>query len=445
MLNWGDDAVFSRVFPVFNSNKLSGDYKNQTITPLPKTQSKPNNRAKGPKNENINFNFFPEGGNLIEGVNCVIAFKVTNKNGEYLNAKCELLNAENEVISEFSTQHKGMGKFNFFPVNEEYKISVTADSNKKVIKLPKAVSTGYTLNVINTMRNSMIIQANRNEQTKGEILGLSLMCGGKVYMFQEIDLSSESSKALRVNYADMPSGVIQITLFNQDGKPYSERLAFNNNHNYIDVSIDESNLKNIKPHQELNIKIKAIDKENMPVKTNLSVSIKDHSFVNQTAYSDNILSNLLLSSEIKGYIEDIDYYFESDDVTHKTNLDLLMLTQGWRRYNWEAMASYSDTFEINYPAEKGIVIDGRVVSSIRKKDLKKIDVGMSLYSEDGYKQNGTCKTDDNGNFNFMLSDFPGKADLILKTTDNDKAKTSTIMINRLFSPAPRTLSFPDMI
>ena len=191
-----------------------------------------------------------------------------------------------------------MGKFNFFPVNEEYKISVTADSNKKVIKLPKAVSTGYTLNVINTMRNSMIIQANRNEQTKGEILGLSLMCGGKVYMFQEIDLSSESSKALRVNYADMPSGVIQITLFNQDGKPYSERLAFNNNHNYIDVSIDESNLKNIKPHQELNIKIKAIDKENMPVKTNLSVSIKDHSFVNQTAYSDNILSNLLLSSEI---------------------------------------------------------------------------------------------------------------------------------------------------
>ena len=164
----------------------------------------------------------------------------------------------------------------------------------------------------------------------------------------------------------------------------------------------------------------------------MSLSVRDGDIDNGGHYTDNICTDLLLSSDLKGYIANPGYYFESDDETHNKALDLLMMVQGWRRYEWQTMAGVKP-FKITNYLEDGISVDGEVLALFNNKPLKNMTVSMKALTYDGkYVQSQRVTTNDKGEFNFKLEDFYDEWQLVLTVLDDEASlkKDARIKINR---------------
>jgi hypothetical protein len=143
----------------------------------------------------------------------------------------------------------------------------------------------------------------------------------------------------------------------------------------------------------------------------------------------------LLSSDVKGYISNPCWYFESNDELHRASLDLLMLTQGWRRYKWERSEGL-ESFQAREPIEEGLLVDGSVRSILWRKPVPDVDLTMWI-TRGGYSHHGSIRTDSTGRFAFLLPDVFEDWNLSLHTLLKDKTKDFRILLNRQFSPSPR--------
>jgi hypothetical protein len=234
----------------------------------------------------------------------------------------------------------------------------------------------------------------------------------------------------------LPSGVTQITLFNAEGRILSELLTFINHHSQLKMDVVQ-NKGSYNAYEKVNFDFQLSDMKNQPVETTFSLAVRDAGSSSFNPYSDNVLTNLLLSSELKGYIENPGYYFEKDTPARKGALDLLLLTQGWTRYVWQQMAGVLP-FEVKHPIEESLVIEGKVLSWMKKKPKSNVDVIMTLIS-DTTSQRGACITDQDGKFNLALQDFYGKSNLMLQTKEKGKLSENFIMLERAFSPKMKIL------
>jgi hypothetical protein len=240
---------------------------------------------------------------------------------------------------------------------------------------------------------------------------------------------------------DLPTGVNQLTLFNQAGKVIAERLVFVNHQEYKDVSLSCTRKNGLyKPTENIQLNFQAKDALDEPVSTTFSLAVRDAETEDVSYYSDNIQTNLLLSSDLKGYITNPAYYFQSDDQVHRSALDLLMLTQGWRRYVWKEMAGVS-AFVLKQPIEKGIMIDGSVNNEFNEK-VPNADVKISLEGQNKVLKYGDCKADVYGNFKALVGDIKGDANLTLVALKaerkNDNLHDYLFALNRHFSPEPQS-------
>lgn len=162
----------------------------------------------------------------------------------------------------------------------------------------------------------------------------------------------------------------------------------------------------------------------------------------------SLLTDLLLMSDIKGYVHRPAWYFESGDLAHRRALDELLMVQGWRRYDWESMAGVRP-FDLKYLPEQGIELHGTVVSMVRSKPRAGVEVSSFLSSpgedpEAGRQQSfGLFTTDSLGRFSFV-SQIEGKWNLILAVTEKGKKKDYRIVLDRVFAPAPRMYPLAEM-
>ena len=443
MLNQ-EETVFSRVFPVFDSPKKEGDYETRKITERPHSKKISTKRPSVEKQEKVNIRFFPEGGNLISGLNSRVAFKATDDEGRGIDITGTLLNEKKESITSFSTMHNGMGYFTFTPENtSSYSVSLQYEGKDYSFKTPfkELLLSGYVINVNNIRKDDVLVQVQRSDSKAPESLGLSFSCRGKVHVFEVVDITTQGEYLLKVPKASLPTGVNQITLFTSEGEILSERLVFINHNDQPTITTQQSK-PSYEPFENIELDFLLTDKENNPVQGNtFSVSVRDAA-TSSIKDKGSLFTELLLASDLKGYIEDADYYFESNDNKHQLALDLLMMTQGWRRYSWKQMAGV-EPFELKHHIEKGIVIDGQVLSVFRKKIKENLEVKMWMYSEDGFSQQGVCMTDENGRFNFLPEDFTGEWKLSLQTTENGKRKENRVLIDRQFAPPARPYSYFD--
>lgn len=195
-----------------------------------------------------------------------------------------------------------------------------------------------------------------------------------------------------------------------------------------------------KPYEKINLEASLTDGSGQPLQSVFSISVRDIDTNLPGSHPGNAITNLLLSSELKGYIEDIDYYFEADDEIHNKALDNLMLTQGWYRYKWEQMAQLND-FKITHRIEEGLVISGRLANYFRRSKAK-ADAKINVYlydKEHGRSMHGTAISDSLGMFNFLADDFEGRWQMTTRTLDADKNKRKEmdIQLNRMFTPDSR--------
>jgi hypothetical protein len=452
MLNFGKETVFSRVFPVYDKPLREGDFKDRYMT---QRQFKvPNYRDKNPVDQKMELQFFPEGGNLVSGLASTVAFKAIDKEGKSVDLTGVVLDANKQVVAQLKTEHNGMGKFRFTPNKGNYTAQVLVGKNTYSFDLPSAKPTGYVLSVTALSQtkgsDSIVVQLNRTSNTPDDTLALAVSCRGKLLDFNTFNIPSKG-RTLGYSSAHFPAGICQFTLYDAQGRIRCERLLFvaptSDNGPAKNVSVNPLNIRFNKglyqPYEKIKVQLQAADSISIQTGNSISLSIKDASNSN-FGNSDNsdITTNLLLSSDLKGYIEDPAWYFKGSDPARRSGLDLLLLTQGWRRYNWEQMDG-TQAFQVKHPIEDAQLLDGEVRSIVWKRPVKNVKLEVALHRGDEWKI-GKIQTDSLGKFAFTMNDnLYDRWYLDLNSSKDNKPEEYRILLNRQFAPVPKWYSALD--
>ncbi|MDB5134510.1 MAG: hypothetical protein JWP37_1113 [Mucilaginibacter sp.] len=369
--------------------------------------------------------FFPEGGELVSGLISKVAFKSIGANGLGVNVKGVITDNANIEVSKFSSSHLGMGTFYFEPEEgKTYKAKVTyADGTQNTVDLPKALSKGIVL-VITDSLNKMSVEIHCNkaylQENLNKDVNLLLYSGGFVSSVNtKLDSRVLSMDVLNSKFA---TGIVQVTLFSQTGEPLSERLVFVQNPDLLNMAVT-SDKTTYKKREKVQINVNAKNSGGAAPDGHFSVSVIDESKVPVDENTENtILTNLLLTTELKGYVEQPNYYFVSNAKNSKADLDALMLTQGYRRFSWKQLLNDNNSAPFAYQPERTLTITGSEKTSaglpVAKKDiLLRTSINNGLLSQ---------QTDDKGNFKFDDMVFMDGTTFTLQASGSTKDKNSTL-------------------
>lgn len=442
MSNWGTSAAFSRVFPIFNKPKVEGNYSNAVIDKVSFRHRLPNTRidedgkvAESTTDLEMNsVKFYPEGGDLVKGLTSRVAFTVTNKEGKRVAVKGSLLNAQKQKLGAVETDETGRGVFEVCPMLMPEPLYVQLPDEKgkmREYKLPEAKEEGCVLTLDMMDDTEITATIHSTSGIQGRLLGYVLMHNGTI-----LDCDTMTAQPFivkRFEKLSLPAGVSQFTLFNSEGRILAERLfflmPFASESDSIFVT---TNLRSLSPCCKVELDLQAAP--------NSSISFSAMDAATMTNGKEgNMKTWMLLSSEVSGYIDSPDYYFEADDVAHRRAADLLMMTQGWRRYDWQLMSGQKVLEKVE-PNEDGLYIFGQLTSKSKKRDVGNVDLSMTLFNRDGQSMSGKAKTDSLGRYSFKLPDCSGDWALQIKSEKEGEAQNYVIAIDRHFSPAMRLLS-----
>jgi hypothetical protein len=382
---------------------------------------------KAKKEVSFSLQFFPEGGELVEGLESRVAFKAVDDQGFPITVKGDVLDSKKQKIASFSDIHDGMGYFTLKPAADEKYKAVWKDSKGVAheTNLPVAKKSGVVLSVKNE-GNTISYSVSRSEtlapdQRNFQVLAHINQAG--VYMAR-VNLSARNKVTAPIPSENLPEGIMQVTLFSDKGQPLAERIVFVNHQNYYfitDVHTKEKNLsKKAKNTLQLDIGDTLI--------SNLSVSITDAGTTTATREEDNIFSHVLLSSDIKGYVHNPAYYFSGTADSLQTHLDLVMMTHGWRRFKWEDVVAGRNPVIKNYP-QPYVTVNGQVLGLL-PGDLVDKELTVILETKKSSNQFLFVPVSRKGEFTISNLLFYDTAKLYYQF-NNDKSKrlTSTASFN----------------
>ena len=281
--------------------------------------------------------FFPEGGTLVAGLQQRVAVKAIGSDGLGVAVHGEVQDSKGQVVAVWDTQHAGMGLFNLTPQSgESYRAHILLpDSTSLVCSLPQATIGGHALSVYNnTGTDSVLVRLQATPHAYGAVYLLAQQ-NGQLIFSQTFDQRRPLVQFF-VPARIFPSGITQFTLFDGTGQPVAERIVFFQPTDTLHLDVPE--LSSTKVRDSVHVPISVIGH---PVAhfTSLSVSVTDIDRVPANeAENNSIFSQLLLQSDLKGYIERPGYYFHAVDAQKRDHLDLLLMTQGYRRFAWKALA-----------------------------------------------------------------------------------------------------------
>ena len=282
---------------------------------------------------NIEVEFYPEGGTMIEGMSNQIAFKADSESGIPFEIKGGLFTEQGEKIGEVNSDFMGMGSFLLIPEpGEKYHVQVTEPPNvDELFYLPEPNREGWVLQASYRNQNLLVTLNNTFPQATPALITVSIRDFLVRYTVREVD----SFDSFSIPTGDLPAGIAVITLFDDQLLPRAERLVFIN-HEKRDLVQLESNRSSYLPRDSVRLKIRVSDHQNRPVKGSYSLTVVDEELCLTPAIDEpDAVSSLLLSSEIKGYIQTPGHYLNAKEPRGLYHLDLLLLTQGWRRYRYD--------------------------------------------------------------------------------------------------------------
>lgn len=329
-------TVWSRVVAVYERPEKAGDYSDRQMMPRPRQ------RALKPKKPSLNVKFYPEGGNLIAGTRCRIAFEALNEEGEAVNVTGKM--EGQDIRADFM----GRGIFTY-DVPEDGKPCATFDYKGTHYRfaLPDILQQGLTLHVD---------EGNVTLQGRGlsaKHLKVAFLTRGMLRSLKEVSLDAKGDGTIRYDRSLFPTGVCDLVVYDENGNVLADRLFFVNHHDYEQRHIAiEGKKSQYQPYEKGDLTL-------MPPRdvSTLSVAIRDQRGM-EPSYDDGTpLTDLLLTSDLQGFVARPYYYFERDDSLHRARLDVLLMVQGWRRYDFKEL---SDGKPLRYHPEKNIEIDGAV-------------------------------------------------------------------------------------
>ncbi|HEX8609653.1 MAG TPA: hypothetical protein VF679_13510, partial [Pedobacter sp.] len=327
--------------------------------------------------------FFPESGNLVYGVASRLAFKAVGIDGNGLLVKGEIIDEEQQHIADFTSGYAGMGNLLIRPDGgKTYTAKLTLpDGSQKLVPLPKPLTDGYVLSVFQPNADSILVRIGAPLQMVTGRPALTVNCivhsGGEIIAATELKIN-KTTTSLWLEKKAFPSGIAQFTLFSAEGEPLNERIAFIKAKDELALTLKIP--KQIyKSKEGVELQLEAKDSEDQPAAGSFSVTVVDES---KTPFDDagasTILSNLLLTSDLKGYLEKPNYYFTADNNEVNRALDNLMLTQGYRRFLWSDLKRGKAATPAFKAEGLGTYFSGKVVTLGNKPAVNAAVTLMSL-------------------------------------------------------------------
>ena len=359
------DKLYSRVVPVYDRSEVPEEaYREMTLRPLRRYF-----RASGEASQ-LRLSFYPEGGQLVAGAECHVAFEAATEEGEAVGGTLFMGGTRT------ATCHRGRGSLVLTPeAGRTYRAKfVAADGREVVAELPCVVRDGVALHAAQhaaawhfsfsargTAREHPLVCAIRHE--------------GRVELLAQIEPDDQLSLT-DDQWKSLAPGVHQITVSDDKGRVYADRLFFVTKPEVMRHSLSISGIKDqYEPFEKVAL---TIANTRSPAaapqpEAHLSLAVRDAERSDRTFDSGNIMTEMLLASEIKGFVPQPEWYFECDDEEHRRGLDLLMLTQGWRRFGWRDAV---DSFAVRHPAEHTPILQGQVYTyhaKVRQDELQTFD------------------------------------------------------------------------
>jgi len=371
--------------------------------------------------------FFPEGGTLVNGVNSKVAFKAINVDGLGINVKGNIVDNAGKTVAGFTAKHRGMGFFYLQPEDgKTYKANVIfADGTQTVIDLPPADIKGVALTVNNDDPDklSVLISCNKAYYDENQNKQVSLVINSGIAVSSGRIKLTNQLLAVDLKKSQFRTGVVQLTLFSPLDEPVAERLVFVNRPDLLQLNVS-TNKTSFNPREKVSVSITAKNKADSLVAGHFSVSVIDETKVLDEDKENTILSSLLLNSDLKGYIEQPNYYFAHPDTATAANLDVLMLAQGYRRFAWKQLLADKYPPFTEKP-ENGLQIAGLVTNATGGPIAKD---KINLIALDGGPMLNQL-TDSAGKFDFTGLDFADGARFILKESGAKNKNTTRIIYN----------------
>lgn len=381
--------------------------------------------------------FFPEGGDLVAGVVNRVAFKANDQYGRPMKVKAKLFDSKGTLVQAASSVHDGMGSFNFAPQpGVAYSVKWTDEKNvEHTTALPSVKPAGISMQVsVENKKRTVIINAGSQiENNLKQVHLVGTMTQALIFK-TDISLSENNSVRRIIPTESLPSGILTFTLFDNNWNAIAERITFVNNNDYSFQPQMEVQRWGLSKRKRNEIEISVPDSSQ---DANLSISVTDAAIEKDT--TDNIISHFLLSSEIKGRVYNPTYYFSNNSDSVAQHLDLVMLTNGWRRFKWEDVVK-GKLPEIKYPKDTAyLTLSGKVFGVAKSQLSGKESIALIVKDTTGSKmmimginQDGTF-----GDPNVVLFDT-------LKVYYSLKAKflsqaEAKFMVDRL--PAPNYSAF----
>ena len=375
-----------------------------------------------PPSSKVLVDFYPEGGYLVPGVENVVAFKMHDPNNLTVKASGELVDEQGQVVASLFAEHDGMGVVRFTPQAGGRYTARWRDNFDEYVtfELPQVRPEASVVQVRRGADGQVIVQA-AGAHTAGAVLVLQ----------QRGQLITASGDAITMNDNDFAPGVVQALLLDDNGHCLSERLFFAGQE-----SLAAAQVKTARPAYGDREAVKvSVDLGNLATITDggdCAVTVLDN--LAAVASEGDIWSNLLLQSDLRGNIHAPEYYFEqgdSVDVRERArHLDMLMLTQGWRRYDIPRVLK-GLIAEPQYPIEASQVVAGRVLSEWRKKPVPGAVVSLIIPKVEFAT---LAETDSLGCFSIPVPLVPEDVECIVLAENEKGKKQSNLELAQEQSP-----------
>ena len=484
MKNFSPDFYFMQPLTILNTrystSPASSTSPTASSSPLSSTSPTPSSSPASPSSPASSqapapdIRFFPEGGNLVNGLTAVVAFKATSASGKGIPCRGVIIDQNKDTITGFQSARFGMGRFTFTPARGTTYTALT-EIDHRIIRqeLPAAYDQGYAMQADNSDEHRLRIIVHVARTPSGSFAssssspssGSPLSSGSfpssspLLYLFVhtrgvlksvQVNSITNNTAYFYIDKDSLGDGISHITIFNGERMPVCERLYFNRPRQqlHIDAVVKgplATPATEAQPafltRKKISVDLSATDPSGLPVPANLSMSVFLIDSL-QSIPGENILSYLLLGSDLKGRIDSLSYYFSEPGPQVEEALDNLMLTQGWTRFRWEELMKNKQPYFEFLPETDGSIVNGKITDRRTGQAVPQVTGYLSVPGKSFRLSTAISRPD--GNIYFHLDNFHGTKELIVQTNSQTDSN-DRIDIANPFSDQYSYLPMPDSL
>lgn len=417
MKNFDADFYFQKTLIVTNT------FQNET--PYAKKNS-----------EHFDVQFFPEGGDLVNGLQSKVAFRVTNESGTGADFNGTIINQNNDTVVRFHPAKFGIGSFNFTPdKNIQYRAVIRPVYESSIIQnLPPVRDNGFVMTVSDPASGKLKISIRTN--TRDSSVYLFIHSQQHINTAELVNIKNGTAET-EVDKNKLGDGISHITLFNYSRQPVCERLYFKSVQKKLVVNANADNAQ-YTTRKKVTIDVLSKDETQKPMPANMSMAVflKD----SMPANEEDICSYLWLSSDLRGNIEHPEYYLNSASAQTREAVDNLMLTHGWRRFKWTDVLANNKPVLRFLPEYEGHIVSGKLLNTVSGTPEENVVAFLSVPGI--HFQLYTSRSNNEGQVYFNTKDFYGSKLIVAQANAQQNSKYR-IDLSSPFSESSSSFKMPS--